>query len=719
MTTKNIARWVTIGALFTIPFLALYVSQGMFFPFITGKNFAFRILVEIAFSAWLALALFDKKYRPQFSWVLVSYALFTAWLFIADLYAVNAHKALWSNFERMDGWVMLIHVFAFFLVAGSVFSAENLWRKWWLTFVGASFLVCTNALLQFAGKASIHQGSTRLDATLGNAEYLAGYLLFSIAMTIWLALKTKGNAWLTYVLYALVALETFILFQTGTRGTLIAIVVAAGFGAVTWFLLAGKRGRKTALSILFVVFALVGSLFVFRTSTFVTESPNLQRLASTFSLKKELGTRITIWGMALEGAQARPVTGWGQEGFNYVFNQYYKPSLYGQEPWFDRGHNLFIDWLIAGGVPALILFILLIGFTFAAIARNSNFSLPERILLLSALVAYCVQGLVVFDNLFTYVPLAAILAMAHNGRMKPIKALEGLSETPDETATGVVSAAAVTLAIVLVWMVNIPTIRSSYDLINALTPSGDAITRLSYFKMAYADGGFASQEISEQLLQFASTAASDATLTNEQRTEIAKYAINQMAEEINRAPNDARLRMQYAVLLRSYGQYASSFEESARAAQLSPNKQTILFEQGIERLQSGDPKAATEFFNKAYDLDRNNTAAVSYSAAGLILQGDIAGGKKVLQEAYGTTTASQDILVYAYYQVRAWSDLIATLNQKAIEDNTAATAFQLAAAYSQAGMNSSAEAVIKKAIMDFPESKTQGEALIRQLHGGK
>lgn len=720
MTIKNITRWVVISSLFIVPILALYVPNGIFFPFITGKNFAFRILVEIAFSGWLALAFFDKKYRPKFSWVLVTFALFTAWLFIADLYAVNAHKALWSNFERMDGWVSLIHVFVFFLVAGALFSAEDLWRKWWLTFTGASALVCTVALFQLAGKANIHQGSTRLDATLGNAEYLAGYLLFSIALTLWLALKTSAkDAWLKYVLYALVVLQTIILFQTGTRGTLIAIVVAAAFGALTWFLSAGKQGRKGALIILTVVVVLVGGLFMLRNSAFVTENPNLQRLASTFSLKKELGTRITIWGMALEGAKEKPVTGWGQEGFNYVFNQYYKPSLYAQEPWFDRAHNLFIDWLVAGGVPALVLFLLLIAFSFVAIIRNTHYTLPERILLASALVAYCVQGLVVFDNLFTYIPLAALLAMVHGGRMREITWVEGLPEVRNETGTIVLGTAAFLLAVTLVWAVNVPSIRAGYNVINAMTPSNSPDARLAYFKEAYADGGFASQEIAEQLVQFATSVASDTGVTNEQRSEIAKYAVDQIAAEINHAPNDARLRMQYAVLLRTYGQYAGAFEESARAAQLSPNKQSVLFEQGIERLQSGDPKAAIEFFTKSYELDKSNSLAASYSAAGHIFQGDVASGKAILKENFGTTTVNQDILIYAYYQIKDWKDLIATLTQKSVEDADASSAFQLAAAYSQAGMNTTAEQIINKAIIDHPEAKEQGLSLIRQLHGGK
>ncbi|MSU73881.1 hypothetical protein EXS56_01945, partial [Candidatus Kaiserbacteria bacterium] len=55
--TKQIARWVALGALFLLPFTPLVVTGGFFFPFITGKAFYLRTLIEIAVGAWIVLAL--------------------------------------------------------------------------------------------------------------------------------------------------------------------------------------------------------------------------------------------------------------------------------------------------------------------------------------------------------------------------------------------------------------------------------------------------------------------------------------------------------------------------------------------------------------------------------------------------------------------------------------------------------------------------------------
>ena len=216
---KNVIRYTVLGALFLIPFLPLYIANSLFFPFITGKHFIFRILVEVAVVGWGILMLLDVRYRPRFSWVLVLYGALVVWMFIADLFAVNPHKAFWSNYERMDGWVTLIHVFGFFMVAGAVLSAEKLWKRWWLTFVGASAFVCLYGFMQLAGFFTINQGGVRVDATMGNAAYLAAYLLFVIAVSLWHALESRG--WLRYSLFFLAALQAILLFYTATRGALL------------------------------------------------------------------------------------------------------------------------------------------------------------------------------------------------------------------------------------------------------------------------------------------------------------------------------------------------------------------------------------------------------------------------------------------------------------------------------------------------------------------
>ncbi len=716
MTTKTIARWVTIGALFIIPFLGLYIANSMYFPFITGKNFAFRILVEIAFAGYLVLIACDKRYRPRFSWTLVWYKALVVWMIIANALAVNPHKGFWSNYERMDGWVTLGHLYLLLIVISAVLSTEKLWRKWWLTFIGGNALVCVYGLAQMAGIAVIHQSSTRIDATIGNAEYFAGYLLFALAVTLWQAFetRTKEFAWLRYSLFALAIVQFVLLFATGTRGTLIGVLGGAFLGSILWMIESGKQQRKIAAGVFVALLLVVAGLFAVKDVPSVQNNPNISRLTSVFSLKQALGPRITIWSMAVEGIKEKPLTGWGQEGYNYVFNKYYEPSLYGQEPWFDRAHNMFLDWAIAGGIPALVLFLLALGSSAIALYRSPA-SRFERIFLLSTLAAYAIQGLVVFDNLFTYFPFIAIIAMAHMASSRPIKIMEKIPEITDARLDTIVAPSALIVGGLLVWFVNVPSVLGATRIIDALTPSNSPEARLESFKSAIQANGLAHQEITEQLISYASQEASNSATSQATRQALVTYAGEQMNAEIAHAPMDARLHLQYALFFRAIRDFKDAAQESGQARLFSPRKQSIILEQGVGSFQEGDYVKAKEYFTEAYQLDTNNKEAAAYIAGALIANNDVAAGKALLMQVFGTTTIDQSILLVAYYQIKDWDNLVEIIKIKLANDKTAATGFQLAAAYAQAGRIQDAIAQVRATIVAHPEAAAQGNGMLQQL----
>src|SRR3989344_5236305 len=65
MAIEKMLRWIVLGGVFALPFIVFIVANNLFFPYITGKNFTFRIIVEIITGAWLALALVKPEYRPR------------------------------------------------------------------------------------------------------------------------------------------------------------------------------------------------------------------------------------------------------------------------------------------------------------------------------------------------------------------------------------------------------------------------------------------------------------------------------------------------------------------------------------------------------------------------------------------------------------------------------------------------------------------------------
>ncbi|HYD92902.1 MAG TPA: O-antigen ligase family protein [Candidatus Paceibacterota bacterium] len=699
------ARWIVLGALFIIPVLPLYVAGDLFFPFIASKGFAFRILVEIAVGAWVVLAALDPRYRPRFSWILAIYALFVAWMFLADLVAPNAHKAFWSNYERMDGWITMIHVFLLFLVMGSVLTVEKLWKSWWRVFLGASVLIAGYGVLQLMGLLAIHQGGVRLDASFGNAAYFAAYLLFVIAIAVWQGIESRG--WLRYGLFALVGVQTILLFATATRGAMLAFVASALLIAFLYALRV-RAARRIALGALIAGVLVIAGFWAIKDIDVVRNDPSFGRIASISFADAE--TRLTLWSMAWKGFLDRPITGWGHEGFNFVFAKYYEPSLYAQEPWFDRAHNVYIDWLSAGGLPAFVLFLSLLGVTLYALWRGPG-SITERIFLTGALAAYGFQALFVFDNLFSYVLLAAVIAYIYAQTARPWKLFE---QVP--ALRGVVIAPVALIVTVLVlWFVNVPGIVASQALIRGLS-TRDPMTAISSFSTALTSNSFATQELREQYLLAAVAIIRNPQLPVELKEQVYISALNEMQKEVARVPGDPRLRLEFAAGLLAGGLSAEAVAQATAAHELSPKKQTTLLQRGSMRWQAGDRTGAREDFEAAYALDPSFDEPAAYAAAGSVITGNMAAADAFLMNRFGTTTLDYDILRFAYADVKAYDKWIQSAELRVRNyPRSSEQRLALAQAYVAAGQTANARAEIQRMMSLFPETISVGTEFLNSL----
>ncbi len=714
-TAKQIARWVALGALFLIPFAPLVVVNGYFFPFITGKAFYLRTLIEIVVAAWVVLALLDKAYRPRFSWIGVMVVCFVLWMFIADVFATNSMKAFWSNFERMEGWVLLIHLLGLFFAASAVLRAEKKWRTWFLTSLGASLIISAYALLQLAGMFAIHQGSNRIDATLGNSAYLAIYFLFNVFVALWLAL-TEKYSWLKWSLIAVATLEAILLLFTETRGTVIGLVLGLALAALLTALTASARVRRAAVGALILILILVGGLYLGRNSAFVHNSHMLQRVTS-ISLS-DGQTRFTIWHMAFEGMLERPIAGWGQEGFNYVFNKYYDPSLYAQEQWFDRAHNAFIDWLIAGGIPGFLLYLSLFGSAIVLLWRSSELSRSERTLLTAALVGYAVHNGFVFDNLYSYIYFFAILALIDSQVARPIKFFENASVLGSAEGLTYALPISAVICFAVIWLVNITQMQTASQLITALTSSDNASTNLAVFQDFAAHPVPQMQEIREQLVSFAGEVVQSQSTTNDQKQQALNLAVTEMQKQIASYPLDAREYMELSYAYRTGGDNADALKAVQTAITLSPKKEDFYLEVGSIEWNLGDVQSAQKDFNTAYTLGPSFSNLALYAAAGDIAAGDEASGDKILISKFGTVNVDNDILSSAYYEGKDWQRLIAFwIARTKDSDATVNTWFSLAAAYYAAGDKADAITTINTAVAKYPDAAASGAAAIKQIEG--
>jgi hypothetical protein len=348
MTLNRSLFFTVVGLLFAALLVPLFVSTSLFFPFITGKNFAFRIIVELAGLGWVILVLLDKSYRPKFSWISIAIVAFVVVVGVADILGSNPVKSFLSNFERMEGWITLAHLLLYFLVLTAIFRTWAFWKRFFQVSVVVSAIVGIYGFMQLAGAAAIHQSVSRLDASFGNATYLAVYMLFHVFITVILLarhlkdskIKDARDAkvwyadWVVYVYGAMMIVQAVILFFTATRGSILGLI--GGFIVAAILVVVTERENKTLLKIsvgvLVAIVALVGVFLLAKNTSFVKNNGVLGRIASISLNDGTTKSRFMIWDMAWKGVTQDPkhfVIGWGQESFNYLFNTYYNPGMYG------------------------------------------------------------------------------------------------------------------------------------------------------------------------------------------------------------------------------------------------------------------------------------------------------------------------------------------------------------------------------------------------------
>lgn len=716
---KDFLKALVFAGLFTIPLLTLYVANDYFFPFITGKNFAFRIIVEVVFAAWVLLALLDRTYRPRFSWIFSSFSVLIVVMFFASLLGEHTETAFFSNFERMDGYITLAHVYLLVVVMGSVFTERKYWHYFMYTTLAVAFFVALHGI-----SSAATNGVDRIDGRLGNAAYMAVYMLFHIFFAFWMFVESRSTA-VRVLLAGLVVLFIYTLLGTGTRGTSIGLVTGAT-AMVAYVGLFGARFRQFrgyAIGALVFIVIAGAALFAGRDSNFVQSNPSLARVAN-ISLG-ELQVRGVIWGMAFEGVKERPILGWGQGNFNYVFNKYYEPYLYGQEQWFDRVHNIFLDWLIAGGVLGFVAYFSIFFaaayylFWLPLVRGDERFSVLERAVLIGLIVGYVTHNLVVFDNIVSYIFFAVVLALIHSrvGEVMP-KVNEWWVD--QKIVTQFAAPVVLGLTVLLVYTMHVPNMRAASDIIDSYR-STTPTEQLAAFKRALSRGSFAQQEIVEQFAQQAMNIARNQNVPENVRQEFVKGAEDALVAYIKEKPGDARLHVFSGTFYRSINNPEKAAEQMAIARELSPRKQAIISQQGIVEFTRGENEAARDYFKEAFLLEENNVEAREYYATSLFLTGALEEAMALVNtEALKERFSASEFFLNGVSTAKDYTYLAELFEIKVKKDpNNAQNRASLAFIYNELGQRDRAIAVLDQGGQDIPSFKKTAACIAGNIKDGK
>ena len=748
--------WVIKIGLWVIPFLPLYVSSSMLFPFITGKNFAFRIIVEFIFVFWVALAIMHSDYRPRLTPLFKAATIFIVILFLADLFSPNPYRAFFSNYERMEGFMMLSHLYLYFVILISVFKTRRDWLVFFHATLAASLIVSYIALTQRLGYRISLQGGFRVDSTIGNPTYLAAYLVFHIWLLFILMYQFWKKWWLIGIYTAAFIFELIIIYFTATRGATLALVGAFIFLSIAGVVFLKKmfpaypRLRQWAGAFLLLMAAIPFLFWLGRESSLVRQSPVLTRLTSYSFQERTIQSRFMIWRMSARAVLERPIFGWGQENYYLVFQKYFDPRLYQQEPWFDRSHNVVFDWLIHAGFLGLISYFSLIGLSLWLIFRSLRRGLiaPFEGLIVAALfLTYFLQNIFVFDNLNTYLPFFAFLAYteflafprtvparpAANEKLKKDKFDSRRAQNTPRAGRGAGLAYAFFVLMGILFFIggyelHVKPIKESKTLIRALQayqfqrPMDEVI---GLFKESLAYSTFGDTEVREQMSNLARGIIGHDKYTEEEQKKMLDFSVEELRREASIPAPDVKHKLFLGALMsraaRLNPSYAAEAENYLKEAiRLSPGKQIIYFELAQIYLNQGKADETIKVLQQVIDLEPSyQDAAVNLLAIGYMTKRpDVVEKAKTYLRQDTMAVENMERLAGLYQQA---GDYASTL--KIYEDlvlrypDRAAYRAALASLFAFFGEKERAIQEAETAVKLDPSLSTQIEEFLKQLRG--
>lgn len=585
------------GSLFTIPFLVFYVAWNLPFPFITGRNFLFRVLVELSLTCWLGLAALRKRYLPSLRnpllWAVGGFLLISG---LADLLGANPYRSFWSNYERMEGYLSLVHVGALFVILASIFDEKD-WKTLWTLFLITGVISTLYAVSTRFGVLQVFPGQSlsRLEGTIGNAVLLATYLLLTGGIGLVLCCAAESSSMrLVYGIAAM--LQLMAIYVTGSRSAILALLSGVMLFCLLYSLLGEQRSyRRLALALLIVLSLLPIVYLSVRSRDVVqpaADSPAVQvdpifaRPLNPLTSKDMLGTRLRLWTVSWKGFLERPLLGWGQENIPVVGTKYAQeidPELFvqnGDKWWHDRAHSIIFDWLTNAGILGLLSYLSLFGCAFYLLWRlntQHTLALRESVILCVLLVSYFVHNLFQFDFLMSYVIFFALLAYigrrwsyaefpvgeigARAGRSR----ISRIDQLPIAKSCGILFGASIAF-VAVTYMANVrPYLQArTMGTIAELSETGNLDLVIAHFDHALSYHTFGDTDTLLMISALVETIVHDGRQAQAVKARIVQYALQEYEKEVKANPSDLRVP-RYLTTLYNYQQALNSQQPTSDA----------------------------------------------------------------------------------------------------------------------------------------------------------
>jgi len=739
--------------------IAPFLIWGKFvFPYITPKTLFFRIIIEIALFFYILLIIYRPEYRPRFSKLTWAILIYLFIITFASIFGLDPYRSFWGNIERSEGLLTIYHLFIFFILITALFREKKDWFKFFNISIFVSLLVAFYALGQKIGVSFLlpSAGGARLTGTIGNASFLAAYLLMNIFLCLFLLVNKQERPW--RIFYGLAFLfEAYILFETGTRGAALAFFGGLLVLAVLSAIFSKNKKIKLGFVGLFLLLIILGvSIWICRDQAWVRSNYTLDRLVSISPTDITTQSRLLGWRASWQGWLDRFFLGYGYENYNIAFNKYFPVLIYrdvGSQVWFDRAHNIIFDQAVPGGIFGLLAYLSILGLSFWVLWsklmswRKKREDSQENqsavsynqfgfIALIALLAAYFVQNFFVFDTLGTYILFYSVLGflsylsisrLPNKGAANQDKKGQSQSKPDSQPRPFFI----IILALLFIWAIYIFNLKPA--LANTLSIKGMSYAysdmyrqAISEFRKSLSYGTNQAPEIRHNLSRTVVKAFQSKQFSQQENIDNFKFAVEEMEKNFQMAPFNARhyafaMSLYNAVAILNHDYYDKVIELGEHALSLSPTRPQLYYAMGQARISQKRYEEGLEYFRKAVELN----PAVIESHWNLAAAYIIAGQDKLAEQEFRQMIE----LGFKYYSMANLQRLVrpyliredfyklALVYQEMIklEPNNPDFYAKLAASYKEIGQIDRAKQAVQKAVELDPDFADEAALFLEML----
>ena len=386
---KYLPIMAPMSAAVAIIALAPYVLMDSVSPIklliVSTSGFGFILIFIINFRQ------IKNKKSNLILWVSLSFIILS--VFVTFTTQNELSQQLYGVTGRQTGLILHLGLFGL-LIAGNLFASQYLLVSSMRIFQISGVITGSYGLIQIFDLDPLTWSSNSdwVAATLANPNFFSSFMGMLVCVTLpYIISAKKVSSKVLYLLSVLICV--FIIIKTSSQQGIILVLL--GVAITLYFYIKSKNLPKGWLWSYVSLAALGFMVLLLDIFQKVPWEPILY--------KASVSARGDYWRAGLAVIEKHPLTGVGFDGLREQFGLVREPiSLTrGDQLDLDAAHNVYIDKGIAGGVPLLILYlvmIIIVAIAIKKLASNMSSFKPELVAVISCWITWAVQGVISIDN---------------------------------------------------------------------------------------------------------------------------------------------------------------------------------------------------------------------------------------------------------------------------------------------------------------------------------